>query len=176
MPLSQLRGLIGYVEQEVMLFSGTLRENIRYSKEDASERDLEAAIALAGLQPTIGKLPSGIDTVLSEGGVGLSGGEKQRVAIARALLKNAQVILLDEATAHQDSETEAVLLDTLRNISAYTSVVVIAHRLSTVSVAEKIIVLDGGTVHSVGTHEELFETDERYRTMVLLQMESAGIG
>ncbi|APE12788.1 hypothetical protein BO226_24420 (plasmid) [Rhodococcus sp. 2G] len=173
MPLGQLRGLIGYVEQDVMLFSGSLRENICYSNHDAAEADVAAAIRLAGLQPTVDKLPSGMDTILSEGGVGLSGGEKQRVAIARALLKKPRFILLDEATAHQDSETEAVLLDTLKNVSVETSVIVIAHRLSTISIADRIVVLDGGSVHSVGTHEELLEVDERYRTMILLQMESA---
>ncbi|OGG47431.1 hypothetical protein A3D66_01520 [Candidatus Kaiserbacteria bacterium RIFCSPHIGHO2_02_FULL_50_9] len=150
-----LRRAIALVPQEPILFHRTLRENIRYGKPDASEREVEAAASLAHCDEFIEHLPRGYDTYVGERGVKLSGGERQRVAIARAMLKNAPIIILDEATSSLDSHSEALIQDALSKLMEGRTTVVIAHRLSTIRKMDRIVVLEQGQVHEEGTHEEL---------------------
>ncbi|ARF74360.1 ABC transporter ATP-binding protein [Kitasatospora albolonga] len=174
MPLDQVRGLIGYVEQESALIRGTVRENLTYADPDADDGAIAHVVRLAGLTDVLAGLPQGLDTPLGERGAGLSGGQRQRLAIARTLLQRPQVILLDEATAHLDSEAEAALRDTIATVSQECAVIAIAHRLSTVVDADRIIVLEAGRVRATGTHHELLDSDELYRRIASRQLLTEG--
>ncbi|MHC0432935.1 ABC transporter ATP-binding protein [Streptomyces sp. O3] len=165
MPLGQLRSLVGYVDQDHTLLRGTIRENLRYAAPEAAEGDIADALRMAHLTEVIANLPDGLDTELGERGSGLSGGQRQRLAIARTLLQRPRLVLLDEATAHLDGESEAALRDSIATISRRCAVVVIAHRFSTITQAEKIIVLDGGGVQATGTHADLNESSSLYRRL-----------
>ncbi|MGW0775237.1 ABC transporter ATP-binding protein [Streptomyces sp. NPDC002835] len=165
MPLDQLRSLVGYVDQDHTLLRGTIRENLLYAAPDAAEQDMADALRMAHLTEVIAALPDGLDTELGERGSGLSGGQRQRLAIARTLLQHPRIVLLDEATAHLDGESEAALRDSIATISRRCAVVVIAHRFSTIVQAEKIIVLDGGGVQATGTHADLHESNSLYRRL-----------
>ncbi len=172
--LEALRKAIGVVPQEPTLFSGSVRENIRYADPDASDSDVERAARLANADTFISDLPDGYDTEIGERGVKLSGGQKQRLAIARAIVKHARVLVLDEATASLDSESEAVIQDALEGLFARgdgVTSVVIAHRLSTVRNADRILVLDHGKLVEVGSHEQLLAVDGLYRRLHELQFE-----
>jgi ATP-binding cassette subfamily B protein len=159
---SSLRSALGYVTQEAFLFNGTVRENLCLAKRDASEEELISALKAARAEEFVRKLPEGLDTNVGERGVKLSGGEKQRLSIARALLKDPPILLLDEATASVDSETERLIQEALDALMANRSAFVIAHRLSTIRNADRIYVLDQGRVVEEGTHNELLKKGGLY--------------
>jgi ATP-binding cassette, subfamily B, bacterial MsbA len=167
--LSSLRSQIGVVTQETVLFNDTLRNNIAYGQPRVSQTEVEAAARAALAHDFISKLPAGYETVIGEKGVRLSGGERQRIAIARALLKNAPILILDEATSALDSESEALVQSALQNLMSGRTVVVIAHRLSTVRRADRIVVIENGAVADIGSHEELMQKLGTYRRLYDLQ-------
>jgi ATP-binding cassette, subfamily B, bacterial MsbA len=167
--LSSLRSLIGVVTQETVLFNDTLRNNIAYGQPKVSQEAVEAASRAALAHDFIMELPAGYDTVIGERGVRLSGGERQRIAIARALLKNAPILILDEATSSLDSESEALVQSALQNLMAGRTAFVIAHRLSTVRRADRIVVLENGTIADIGSHDELMGKLGTYRRLHDLQ-------
>jgi subfamily B ATP-binding cassette protein MsbA len=167
--LASLRGQIGIVTQETVLFNDTVRNNIAYGQPHVSDKDVEAAARMALAHDFISTMPAGYDTVIGERGVRLSGGERQRIAIARAILKNAPILILDEATSALDSESEALVQSALHNLMAGRTVVVIAHRLSTVRRADRIVVLEGGTISDIGAHEDLMKKLGTYRRLYDLQ-------
>jgi ATP-binding cassette, subfamily B, bacterial MsbA len=152
---ASLREQIAVVPQETLLFGGTIRENIRYGKLDATDDELIAAAQAANAHGFIIELPHGYDTVVGERGVRLSGGQRQRVAIARAILKDARILLLDEATSSLDSESENEVQEALARLMQGRTTIIIAHRLSTIRVANRIAVLDRGNLVELGTHDEL---------------------
>ena len=152
-----LREAIGYVTQESFLFNGTVRENLVIADREADDAALWEALEIANADTFIRKLPDGLDTHVGERGVKLSVGEKQRVSIARALLKNPPILLLDEATASVDTETERLIQEALERLMMNRTSFVIAHRLSTVRNADRIYVLSGGEIAEQGTHDELLE-------------------
>lgn len=166
-----LRSQMGVVLQETFLFSGTVYQNISYAKPEASREEVIAVSKLAGCHNFIIKLPDGYDTKVGEKGYSLSGGERQRVAIARALLHNPKILILDEATASLDTETEKQIQDALQNLSSNRTTIAIAHRLSTLRNATRLIVLDKGRVAEVGTHDELIERKGIYYGLVMAQRE-----
>jgi subfamily B ATP-binding cassette protein MsbA len=171
--LASLRSQIGVVTQETVLFNDTLRNNIAYGQPGVSQKRVEAAARAALAHDFIRELPSGYETMIGERGVRLSGGERQRIAIARALLKNAPILILDEATSALDSESEALVQSALQNLMTGRTVLVIAHRLSTVRRADRIAVLENGTIAEIGPHEELMKKLGTYRRLYDLQFAEA---
>ncbi|MGW2985416.1 ABC transporter ATP-binding protein [Streptomyces goshikiensis] len=169
-PLTGLRATIGYVEQDAPVLSGTLRDNLLRSAPRASPEELRAVLALTRLDGLVERLPAGLDTELGHRGTALSGGQRQRVAIARALLRRPRLLLLDEATSQLDAENERALRDAVADIARETTVVVIAHRLSTVTGARRIVVLEDGRARATGTHRELLASDELYGRLVRTQL------
>jgi ABC transporter fused permease/ATP-binding protein len=168
-----LRERIGVVAQEPILFSTTIAENIRYGRPDATDAEVEAAARAANAHDFVAALPEGYATEVGERGVRLSGGQKQRVAIARAVLKDPRVLLLDEATSALDAESEALVRDALARLMHGRTAVVIAHRLSTVRDADRVVVLDGGRVVESGNHAELMARAGTYRRLVDRQLLAA---
>ena len=162
MTQQSLRSVIGIVPQDTVLFNDSLFENVRYGRPDATDVEVEEAIALAHLERFISQLPDGHATLVGERGLKLSGGEKQRVSIARTILKGAPILVFDEATSSLDSKTEQAILQSLREISREHTSLVIAHRLSTVVDADQILVLQDGRVVETGTHQALLARDEAY--------------
>jgi len=152
-----LRKNISLVPQDPILFHRTLAENISYGKPDATKEEIEKAAELAHCSEFIKNLPLGFDTYVGERGIKLSGGERQRVAIARAILKNAPILILDEATSSLDSRSEALIQDALNNLMKDKTTIVIAHRLSTIQKMDRIILIDGGKVVEEGTHQSLLK-------------------
>ncbi len=169
-----LRERIGVVAQEPILFSTTIAENIRYGRPDATDTEVVAAARAANAHDFVAALPDGYATEVGERGVRLSGGQKQRVAIARAVLKDPRVLLLDEATSALDAESEALVRDALARLMHGRTAVVIAHRLSTVRDADRVVVLDGGRVVESGSHAELMARAGTYRRLVDRQLLAAG--
>jgi subfamily B ATP-binding cassette protein MsbA len=167
--LASLRSQIGVVSQDTVLFNDTVRNNIAYGQPDVPQNLVEAAAKAALAHDFILGLPSGYDSVIGERGVRLSGGERQRLAIARALLKNAPILILDEATSALDSESEALVQSALHNLMTGRTVVVIAHRLSTVRRADRIVVLEHGAIADIGSHEDLMKKLGTYRRLYDLQ-------
>jgi ATP-binding cassette, subfamily B, bacterial MsbA len=160
--LADLRGAIGIVPQDPALFSGTVRENIGYARPGAADSEVEAAARAAHAHEFIERLPDGYDTIVGERGVKLSGGQRQRVAIARAILKNPAVLILDEATSNLDTESERLIEDALGKLLVGRTTLIIAHRLSTVRRADRLVVLDHGRVVEEGSHAELLERPGLY--------------
>ncbi len=164
-----LRHAISLVPQEPILFHRTILENIRYGRPDATEEDVINAAKKARCHEFISRLPDGYTTYVGERGIKLSGGERQRVAIARAILKNAPILVLDEATSSLDSESEALIQEALTELMEGKTTIVIAHRLSTVMQMDRILVLDGGNVVDEGTHAALIERDGLYQSLWNIQ-------
>ena len=167
--LASLRQQVGIVTQETVLFNDTVRNNIAYGQPNVSPKEVEAAARAALAHDFIRALPAGYDEVIGERGVRLSGGERQRIAIARALLKNAPILILDEATSALDSESEALVQSALHNLMSGRTVFVIAHRLSTVRRADRIVVIENGAIADIGAHEELMTKLGTYRRLYELQ-------
>jgi ATP-binding cassette subfamily B protein len=170
--LKELRGLFGLVPQDPIIFSNSVYENILFGNPAASKEDVYKAAHLAAATSFIEDLPNGFDSVLGEKGVRLSGGEKQRVAIARTFLKDPKILLLDEATSSLDSANEKLVLKALDNLRANRTTIVIAHRLSTVKNADRIIVIDKGEIQEEGSHEELIKLNGLYAKLVKIQFSS----
>ena len=168
--LKDLRNLFGIVTQNVILFNDTIRNNIIQGNENASDADITKAIKSSNLEDLIDKLDHGLDTYIGENGVKLSGGEKQRLSIARALIKNPDILILDEATASLDSESEKKVHAAIDNIIIDRTVIIIAHRLSTIVNANKILVMDNGKIINVGSHDELLISSKIYKKLYSLQL------
>jgi subfamily B ATP-binding cassette protein MsbA len=173
--VSSLRSQIGIVTQDTVLFNDTVRNNIAYGQPHVAMKEVEGAARAALAHDFIQALPAGYHTVIGERGVRLSGGERQRLAIARALLKNAPVLILDEATSALDSESEALVQSALHNLMSGRTVLVIAHRLSTVRRADRIVVIENGTIADIGTHEDLMSKLGTYRRLYELQFASSDL-
>jgi ATP-binding cassette subfamily B protein/subfamily B ATP-binding cassette protein MsbA len=167
--LDSLRAQIGVVSQEAFLFNGTIRENILYGKLDATEEELIAASIAANCHEFIARLPETYESRVGERGVKLSVGEKQRVSIARALLKNAPILILDEATASVDTATEKLIQEALERLMAHRTSFVIAHRLSTIRKADQILVMRQGQIIERGTHEQLVTSNGLYSKLARIQ-------
>jgi len=167
--ISQLRAAIGYVEQDAPVLSGSLRENLLLGAPSATEAEVAEVLRITRLTDLVARLPDGLETAVGHRGTRLSGGERQRVAIGRALLRRPRLLLLDEATSQLDALNEAALRETVAETALMTTVLVVAHRLSTVTMADRIIVMDAGQVKAVGTHTELVARDPLYAELAATQ-------
>jgi subfamily B ATP-binding cassette protein MsbA len=172
--LASLRTLIGKVTQETILFNDTVRNNIAYGQPDVPFSKVVDAATAALAHDFIERMPEKYDTVIGEKGFRLSGGERQRLAIARAILKNAPILILDEATSALDAESESLVQAALGNLMAARTVIVIAHRLSTVRRATRIAVLEHGRITAIGSHDELLQTSPIYQKLYRLQFMDLG--
>lgn len=167
--MASIYNQMGIVFQETILFSGTIEENVRYGKINATIQELERAAEAANAADFIKNFPDGWNTMIGERGTGLSGGQKQRISIARVFLKNPKLLILDEATSALDSESEAQVQDALDNLMKKRTTIIIAHRLSTIVNADKIIVMDKGRIVEIGTHEQLLQLNGRYKELYDMQ-------
>ncbi|MEV8532481.1 ABC transporter ATP-binding protein [Streptomyces sp. NPDC051211] len=174
-PLAELRAAIGYVEQDAPVMAGTLRENLVFGAPQATEEEIAEVLGRARLDTLVGRLPEGLDSMVGHRGSTLSGGERQRVAIARALLRKPRLLLLDEATSQLDAVNELALRDVVAEAARDTTVLVVAHRLSTVTLADRIVVMEAGRVRAVGTHEELVAGDPLYGELAATQFLAAAV-
>jgi ATP-binding cassette subfamily B protein len=167
--VASLRAGMGIVTQETYLFNASIEENLRYARADATHAEIEAACRAARLEDVIAQMPDGLHTVVGERGYRLSGGEKQRLAIARVLLKDPRILILDEATSSLDSQTEALIQAALGPLMAGRTTLAIAHRLSTVLAADKLVVLDQGRLVEIGTHRDLLARGGLYAELFEIQ-------
>jgi ABC-type multidrug transport system fused ATPase/permease subunit len=168
--LASLRQSIAIVPQDCVLFNDSLRENIRYGRPSATDAEVQLAVNAAHLDQFVSQLHRGLDTTVGERGLKLSGGERQRVAIARAVLKNAPILVFDEATSSLDSHAEQAVLSAFRELAGRHTALVIAHRLSTIVDADKIVVLYDGKVVESGSHEQLLSADGHYAALWQAQL------
>jgi len=168
--LADLRRALAMVAQEPVLFSGTIRDNIAYGRDGATFDDIERAARDAYAHDFIAGFPDGYETIIGERGTKLSGGQKQRIALARALIANPRVLILDEATSNLDAESEAAVQAALARIMAGRTTIIVAHRLSTVRDADRIVVIDGARIVEQGGHDELMERRGTYRRLVEHQL------
>jgi len=166
MPLDALRATVAVVSQDTYLFNGTIADNIRFARPDADDAEVEAAARAANAHEFITAMPDGYATVVGERGLRVSGGQRQRIAIARALLKDAPILVLDEATASVDAAAEAAIRDALERLTRDRTTIVIAHRLSTVRDADRLIVLSDGEAVETGDHDELLSRGGEYARLV----------
>jgi ATP-binding cassette subfamily B protein len=164
-PLEQLADIISYVSQDNYLFDLSIRENIRIGKPSASDVEVEEIAKQSGCHDFICNLSAGYDTIAGEGGGHLSGGERQRIAIARAMLKNAPIVILDEATSYMDTENESIVQEAISNLVKGKTLILIAHRLRTIVNADKIFVVDKGRIENSGNHKELLEKSKAYQSL-----------
>lgn len=155
-----------FVFQSVYLFADTIENNIKFGRRDATHDEVVEAAKKACCHEFISKLPNGYDTVIGEGGASLSGGERQRISIARAIMKNAPIIILDEATANVDPENEKDLMNAVDALTKEKTIIMIAHRLKTVRHADQIVVVDNGKISQLGTHDELMKQEGIYKRFV----------
>jgi len=167
--MSSLRKHIGIVLQETVLFSGTVKENIAYADGSIPDEEIINAAKIANAHDFIMELPAGYDTYIGEGGVGLSGGQKQRIAIARTVLRRPEILILDEATSSMDQKSEAAVGVALERLMRGRTTFIIAHRLATITNADKIVVLDKGRITMLGKHEQLIKEQGIYRTLYEIQ-------
>ena len=172
-PAEQLTNLIAYVSQDNFLFDDTIRENIRMGNPKATDQQVEQMAKAAGCDEFIRELPAGYDTKVGESGGQLSGGERQRIAIARAMMKNAPIIILDEATAYADVENEAIMQEAIAKLITGKTLLVIAHRLSTITDADNIVVVEDGKIAAQGQHSYLLKNCDLYRKMWAANQEAA---
>jgi ATP-binding cassette subfamily B multidrug efflux pump len=170
MSQQELRHKIGFVPQKAILFTGTITENLRYGKDDASDEEIRYAAQVAQATDFIGEMSEGYDTILSEGGLNLSGGQKQRISIARALVRRPEIYIFDDTFSALDFKTDAKLRAALKKETADATVIIVAQRVGTVMDADRIIVLDEGTVVGIGTHKELMISCDIYREIVSSQL------
>ncbi len=171
--LQTIRNAVAMVLQKNELFSGTIKENLRWGNEDASDEELVRVCRAAQADEFISKFPDGYDTYIEQGGANVSGGQKQRICIARALLKHPKVLILDDSTSAVDTHTDALIHEAFRNEFADVTKIIIAQRISSVEKADKIIVMDEGRVNAVGTHEQLLQTNEIYKEVYYSQVKGA---
>ena len=169
-PFSQLRRKVGMVPQQAVLFKGTIRENMRWGKEDASEKEIFHALSIAQAEEFVRKKPEGLNTMISQGGTNLSGGQRQRLTIARALVGNPEILILDDSASALDFATDAALRRAIRKETGKMTVFLVSQRASSVRQADKILVLDDGELAGVGTHQQLFESCQVYREICLSQL------
>ncbi|MGQ0838872.1 ABC transporter ATP-binding protein [Actinokineospora sp.] len=167
---AEVRRRIAYVEQDTPVMAGTIRDNLRYAAPEATDAEIAQALRVTYLDTLVDRLDAGLDTEVGTRGVALSGGERQRLVIARALLRKPEVLLLDEATAQLDARNEQALRDTITQAAEYCTVVLIAHRLSTVTAVDQIVMLEHGRVRALGTHSELVRSDDLYRELAATQL------
>lgn len=169
LPLRNLRSMIGVVSQDTYLFHGTVRDNLLLARPDATDEEIRRAVTAAQAADFIPRLPRGLDTVVGERGLKLSGGERQRIAIARALLKDAPVLVLDEPTSSIDAANEAEITQALGDLTLGRTTIIIAHRLSTVRGADRIVVMESGRVVEFGSHPDLVARKGLYAELVATQ-------
>ena len=174
-PLEHLRDAVAVVLQKNTLFSGTIEENLRWGKEDATPEEIKLACEIAGADEFVERFPGGYQTVLEQGGVNLSGGQKQRLCIARAILKSPKVLILDDSTSAVDTATEAKIREGLAKNLKDTTKIIIAQRITSVLHADQIIIMDDGKVHAVGNHESLLASDSIYQEIYYSQQEGVGL-
>ncbi len=172
--ITTLRDSVAMVLQKNVLFSGTIKDNLRWGNKEATDEQIVAACKAADADGFINSLPEGYETMLGQGGVNVSGGQKQRLCIARALLKNPKILILDDSTSAVDTATEGRIRNALKELAPQTTKIIIAQRISSVKDADKIIVLDEGTVSAVGTHDELLESSKIYREVYESQQQGSG--
>ncbi|MGN0689514.1 MAG: ABC transporter ATP-binding protein, partial [Oscillospiraceae bacterium] len=168
-----LRNSVAMVLQKNVLFSGTIRDNLKWGNENATDEEIIEACKAAEAHEFIMSFPDGYDTDLGQGGVNVSGGQKQRLCIARALLKKPKIVILDDSTSAVDTATDSKIRKSFREKLAGTTTIIIAQRISSVSDADRIIVLDDGKINAVGTHEELLESNKIYREVFVSQQKGA---